>query len=408
MADIYSGMSQDLDNLNRSKKQEQPVPGMHQPGGLLPKKEFKLGEFILNNIVTIIFVAFVLLGFILAKQMSFSWFLTELSHRFYRNAFLVLSLIIPVVAGLGLNFGIVVGAISGQLAIALIRYFYLGGLGGLALSFLIALPIAVLFGWLTGLLYNKTRGQEMIASLIVGFFANGVYQFIMLFLVGAVIPVAAGHPMIMPNGVGIRMTVDMDTLKYALEDISINTGAYTIHSQVAFEWMLLIAGVLTLAYVLWSQFLRKYKPGKSRPSWFRFAINLAFGLILLALALNTLLGSGTMDMVRDVPLVTLLLVLLLVAFTKWIMTTKLGQDFRSCGQNLHIAESNGINVNRIRIIATVTSTVLVRVSRSRYGSTVVTAPRNSLPGCAASVSTTSCFSRTFATSASMSRKVTLS
>jgi simple sugar transport system permease protein len=63
-------------------------------------------------------------------------------------------------------------------------------------------------------LYNKTRAQEMIASLIVGFFANGVYQFILLFATGVIIPVRATHPMIKPDGVGVRMTVDMGELHY--------------------------------------------------------------------------------------------------------------------------------------------------------------------------------------------------
>lgn len=318
------------------------------PDAAAAKKKFDLGEFVLDNIVTILFIAFVVLGFIFATQVSFSWFLTELCNRFYRNAFLVLSLIIPVIAGLGLNFGIVVGAMSGQLAIALVRYFYLGGVGGLALCFLIALPIAALTGWLTGLLYNKTRGQEMIASLIVGYFANGIYQFIMLFLVGAVIPVADGHPMIMPNGVGVRMTVDMGTLKYALEDIL----------QLPFVWVLLAAAVIGLLYVLWNQFLRKYSQGKQRPSWFKFAVYVAGCLVLLAMALNTILGKGRLNYVRDVPVAVLVLIILLVIFTKWIMTTKLGQDFRSCGQDQYIAESNGINVDRTRIIATILSTVL--------------------------------------------------
>ena len=318
------------------------------PDAAATKKKFDLGEFVLDNIVTILFIAFVVLGFIFATQVSFSWFLTELCNRFYRNAFLVLSLIIPVIAGLGLNFGIVVGAMSGQLAIALVRYFYLGGVGGLALCFLIALPIAALTGWLTGLLYNKTRGQEMIASLIVGYFANGIYQFIMLFLVGAVIPVADGHPMIMPNGVGVRMTVDMGTLKYALEDIL----------QLPFVWVLLAAAVIGLLYVLWNQFLRKYSQGKQRPSWFKFAVYVVGCLVLLAMALNTILGKGRLNYVRDVPVAVLVLIILLVIFTKWIMTTKLGQDFRSCGQDQYIAESNGINVDRTRIIATILSTVL--------------------------------------------------
>jgi simple sugar transport system permease protein len=149
---------------------------------------------LVENMVPIIFVAFTLLGFIVSSGVPLSYFLTELSGRFFRNAFLVLSLVIPVVAGLGLNFGIVVGAISGQIALAIVRYFYsvtaesigqnavniFDGVPGIALCFAIALPIAVFFGWLTGKLYNKTRGQEMIASLIVSFFANGIYQFLFL------------------------------------------------------------------------------------------------------------------------------------------------------------------------------------------------------------------------------------
>ena len=97
------------------------------------ERKFNLGDFVLDNIVTIIFWVFIILGLALAKSVTFNWFLTELSNRFYRNAFLVLSLIIPVIAGLGLNFGIVVGAIAGQLAIILVRYYYIGGFGGFLL-----------------------------------------------------------------------------------------------------------------------------------------------------------------------------------------------------------------------------------------------------------------------------------
>jgi simple sugar transport system permease protein len=40
--------------------------------------------------------------------------------RFSRNAVLVLSLLIPILAGLGLNFGIVLGAMAGQIAAILV------------------------------------------------------------------------------------------------------------------------------------------------------------------------------------------------------------------------------------------------------------------------------------------------
>lgn len=129
------------------------------------ERKFNLGDFVLDNIVTIIFWVFIILGLALAKSVTFNWFLTELSNRFYRNAFLVLSLIIPVIAGLGLNFGIVVGAIAGQLAIILVRYYYIGGFGGFLLCMLIALPIAMLFGWLTGTTTTDPRsGNDSLAD----------------------------------------------------------------------------------------------------------------------------------------------------------------------------------------------------------------------------------------------------
>lgn len=127
----------------------------------------KVLTWIGDNLVTLIFLAFTIVGFSVSN-VSFSWFLGELTGRLYRNGFLVLSLIIPVVAGLGLNFGIVVGAMAGQIAVVFVRYFEWGNLGGFFTAILLSVPLAVLFGWLTGLLYNKTRGQEMIASLIVG------------------------------------------------------------------------------------------------------------------------------------------------------------------------------------------------------------------------------------------------
>ncbi len=84
------------------------------------------GSWILENLVTIIFVAFTLFGFMVSSGVSVGYFFSELSSRVFRNSFLVLSLIIPVLAGLGLNFGIVIGAMSGQVAIAIARYFEMG------------------------------------------------------------------------------------------------------------------------------------------------------------------------------------------------------------------------------------------------------------------------------------------
>lgn len=337
------------------------------------KSSFNLKEWLLDNIVTLIFWVFIIAGLLVARDVTMDWFFTELSNRFYRNAFLILSLIIPVVAGLGLNFGIVVGAIAGQLAVIAVRYWDLSALlkrgvdlsdaeavaanptmfsggSGLFLMFLVALPIAILIGYLTGTLYNKTKGQEMITSLIVGYFGNGVYQFIVLFIIGAVIPVALEHPMILYDGVGVRMSVDMGSVSYALDNIL----------QVPFAPFMACLWACVLLALIWNQYIRKSKvEGQSvKLSTLRFGLFAAISLILTVFFAMQTMSAGVMTKVRTVPVALVVVVVILAVFINYLMSTKLGQDFRSCGMSQNIAEANGINVDRTRVIATIMSTVL--------------------------------------------------
>jgi simple sugar transport system permease protein len=313
----------------------------------------KIRNFVIDNLVVIIFVTFIIAGFIVSGGVSPIYFLNELIDRVFRNIFLVLSLIIPVVAGLGLNFGIVVGAMAGQFALIFVRYHDIGGLGGLMLCFLFALPIALLFGFLTGKLYNKVRGQEMIASLIVGYFAQGIYNFILLFAVGVIIPVRDGHPMIKFDNIGIRMSVDLGLpidggMKYALDNII----------RVPFIHLVLIASIGFLIFVV-IQFLRRRKrPGAGNSSPWRFGMSCLLSVGLIIFSLVAIITNSDLMFLRRAPLVTALVVFALCLFLHLIMKTKLGQDFRSVGHNQHIAEVSGINVDRTRIIATIFSTVL--------------------------------------------------
>lgn len=312
-----------------------------------------VGEWILENSVTLIFIAFTLFGFMVSTGVSVGFFLSELSCRVFRNTFLVLSLIIPVLAGLGLNFGIVIGAMSGQVAITLARYLEMGGIPGLLFSFAVAGLIAAFCGYLTGILYNKTRGQEMIASLIVGYFANGIYQFLFLFAVGVIIPVAANHPLIKPDGVGIRMTVDLipykqGGMKDALDSIY----------QIKFVHALLIIAVALIVAALVRYYLNKKRGHGYRNSLPALLVNIGLCLALAGVSIHAMVSNSPLNMVRKVPVVTALIIIGLCVFTVLIMKTKLGQDFRSVGQSQHTAEVSGINVDRTRIIATMISTVL--------------------------------------------------
>ena len=312
-----------------------------------------LGSWAVEYIVTIIFVLFVLLGFLVSKDVSLNYFLSELNSRVFRNAFLVLSLIIPVLAGLGLNFGIVIGAMSGQAAVAIARYYGLGGVSALLLCSVISFFIAGFCGYLTGKLYNKTRGQEMIASLIVGYFANGIYQFFFLFVVGVIVKVPATHPMIKPDGIGIRMTVDLmpvnkGGLKYALDNVY----------KIPFMHALLILAVAIMLVQVIRYYLNKQRGRAHRNRPMSFAASVLMCLAVAGFSIHAIVTNSSLMMIPRVPVLTILLIVGLCVFTNWIMTTKLGQDFRSVGQSQYIAEVSGVNVDRTRIIATMISTIL--------------------------------------------------
>ena len=61
-------------------------------------------ELLINNLVPILFIVICCIGIPLSGY-SGSYLLNEILSRLGRNSFLVLSLLIPVMAGMGLNFG---------------------------------------------------------------------------------------------------------------------------------------------------------------------------------------------------------------------------------------------------------------------------------------------------------------
>ncbi len=258
-------------------------------------------QLLAKNLTPLLFFAVCVVG-ILWADLSVPNIIRDVIQRVARNLFLVLALIIPVVAGLGLNFSIVLGAMAGQvgLLIALEAGFGApgatgGGLGGLGIAMLASLPIALVLGVLVGLIMNKARGREMVTGLILGFFANGFYQFFFLILAGPVLPFA-DPDILLPTGMGLRVTVDMLEIQGSLD--SLVAAAPVINKSI---------------YVL-------------PLSTFGASALLCLGLV-------------------------------------WFQRTKLGQDLRAVGQDQHIAEVAGIPVGRCRIIAIVLSTVLAGVGQ---------------------------------------------
>lgn len=314
-------------------------------------KNNRFRKFFLENIVTIIFIVLTLIGISLS-ELNFLFIVNELISRISRNSFLVLSLIIPILAGLGLNFGIVVGAMAGQIALIMVTYWGITKLPGFLLAVVIATPFAILFGYFTGKLFNKTKGQEMIAGLIVSFFANGIYQFIFLFLVGTIIPIK-NTIMLKPDGIGLRNTISLnggdypDGIKYALDGIF----------RFNLFYFIIIGSVLIILFSIYKLLKgkdKKYVATKTNGVYIAYIIT---AVVFTAVSISILVTGSTLGKLT-IPVVTLIVIIGLCLFNILIIKTKLGQDFRTIGLSQSIAKVSGINVDRTRIIAIIISTVL--------------------------------------------------
>ncbi len=235
--------------------------------------------------VPIMFILLSIIGIPLSGY-SFSYLAQELLTRLGRDSFLVLSLLIPIIAGMGLNFGMVLGAMAGQIGLIFVTDWGVGGLGGIALAVLISTPLAVLLGYMTGAILNKAKGREMVTGFILAFFINGLYQLAVLYGMGPVIPIRSSA-LVLSRGYGIRNAVNLQSIRQSLDKLI----------------PLTVAGL-------------------------------------------------------KVPLATYILIALFCLFITWFRKTKIGQDMRAVGQDMAVADSAGIPVERTRIVAIIISTVL--------------------------------------------------
>ncbi len=310
----------------------------------------RLKAFTANNVVTIMFVVLSLLGYLVSGMNPFL-FLLDIVNRVSRNAFLVLSLIIPVTAGMGLNFSIVLGAMAAQAVMIFVTHWGVTGLPGILLCMVLVTPLSAILGYLTGRLFNKTKGQEMIAGLILGFFAQGVYELFFLQLVGGVIPM--NNPaLVMSSGVGIRTTVDLSRgLKYGLDQPGAGWNMPNL-LRPTLPWTAAAVAVLGLAgYLIYCR-----KKG-ARLSKSKLALLITGSVILLSWSIYQIQSGSMINSIR-IPLLTWFVILGLCLFISFFFQTKLGQDMRTVGQDREVAAVAGIQVDKIRIIAIIMSMIM--------------------------------------------------
>lgn len=132
----------------------------------------KLKSFIKNiGIPRFIILSFLILLLILALilGMDVKRLISDSLVRVGRNAILVLALLPPIRAGIGLNFGLPVGVICGLVGLVVGLEFNITGFSYILLSFIVGGILSLGIGYLYGTLMNKVKGQEMMVGNYVGF-----------------------------------------------------------------------------------------------------------------------------------------------------------------------------------------------------------------------------------------------
>ena len=345
--------------------------------------------------------------FILVSGVELSYVAGEVATRFGRNTCLVLALIIPCLAGLGMNFGITVGAIAAQIPVFFVIHWGFTGIPAMLLCVLLSTPLAILFGYLVGKVYNATKGAEMIAGLVLGFFCDGLYRLFTLYLIGGVIPY--DDPNLLPRGFGLRNSFDLTgKMKYVVDDISFLTTTAVIcvvailatlviraydkkmgkaedaqskkklltyvavlvlsivakfipgintmldGKRLILADAILLGGIAAIVYAV-VMFLKK-KPAKGSEEFKKLVKVAAVAVGLLVL--NCIPVFNRAFSATRIASFAYAMICLFCFFNNWILNTRLGQNMRTVGQNRSVATSAGIDVNKTRIIATCISTVL--------------------------------------------------
>ena len=181
------------------------------------KGSMSLKTIIANNAVPIIFIALSAAA-IPISGFSGTYLIQEMLTRLARNSFLVLSLLIPILAGMGLNFGMVLGAMAGQIGMIFVTDWAVVGVPVMILAGLIGTPIAMVLGYICGEVLNRAKGREMVTSYILGFFINGVYQLIVLYCMGNIIPIS-NPQLVLSRGYGIRNAINLTGLRHVLDNL---------------------------------------------------------------------------------------------------------------------------------------------------------------------------------------------
>lgn len=183
-------------------------------------------KFLTSSAVPILFILISAVAIPISKFTGL-YLVREIVTRLARDSFLVLALLLPVMAGMGINFGMVLGAMAGQIGLIFVTDWGIKGAAGLILAMIIGTPIAIVLGYFGGAVLNRAKGREMITSMMLGFFIAGIYQFFLLYLCGSIIPIKS-TTLLLSRGYGIRNAINLDATGGFDKLLMVNVGGVAL------------------------------------------------------------------------------------------------------------------------------------------------------------------------------------
>lgn len=239
---------------------------------------------------------FLLALFLIAPfvQVKISTSISDTIVRFGRNGVMALAMVPMIRSGCGLNFGLPLGIIGGILGILISIELELVGLAGFLTAAGLGIFFAAVLGWGYGVLLNMVKGDEMMIATYVGF--SSVAFMCMAWLL---LPFKSKAMVWGFGGTGLRTTISMDQY--------------------------------------WTNILSD------------FFVEVFSGL----------LPESLQHFFSRILPVGMLLFFAFMCFLVWLFfRTRTGQAISAVGQNPEFARASGVDVDKMRTLSVVLSTVI--------------------------------------------------
>lgn len=112
-------------------------------------------------------------------------------------------------SGIGLNFGITLGAMAAEFSLVVIMILQIDNQPlSIVYWIIVTIIVSAVCGKLLAALFNRTKGHEMIAGLLVGFFANGIYDLLLMVGCGDILQIDV-NGLALQKGLPIKATVGL-------------------------------------------------------------------------------------------------------------------------------------------------------------------------------------------------------